>query len=76
MIGTDAAESISGYGDLDKIGKDSVIEKKGAAGKDPKAVQKDESEFSSFTANDLPIVKNKAIVLGARAAAIYKKSKA
>ncbi|MDG0977008.1 DUF4157 domain-containing protein [Ilumatobacter sp.] len=76
LIGTDAAESISGYGDLDKIGKDSVIEKKGAAGKDPKAVQKDESEFSSFTANDLPIVKNKAIVLGARAAAIYKKSKA
>ena len=76
LIGKEAAESISGYGDLETIGEDSVKEKAGAAGKDPKAVHKDESEFSKFTANDLPIVKNKAIVLGARAAAIYKKSKA
>ncbi|MGK0274826.1 MAG: hypothetical protein ACI9N0_001207 [Ilumatobacter sp.] len=76
LVGVDVAGQISGYVDLDKIGKDSVREKGEAAGEDPDAVHRDESAFSSFTARDLPLVKEKAIVLGARAAAIYKKSKA
>jgi hypothetical protein len=76
LIGEDAAKSISGYGDLDKIGKDSVTEKAGAAGKDPDAVRQEGSAFKAFSEIDLPIVKSKAILLGASAAAIYKKSKA
>jgi len=76
LIGEEAAENISGYEALSKLGAQSVKEKAGAAGKDPQAVHSDDSAFCSTILSDLADLKAATIKLGATAAAIYKKEKA
>ena len=75
LLTPEVAEDITGYHNLEEIGRNSVIEKKGAAGSDPLAVHEFNSFFSAYQAKHLPDVKNQAIVFGAMVAAEYKNTK-
>jgi hypothetical protein len=75
LVTKDVAIGIPGYATLLEIGAKSVLEKDMEAGKDPLAVRNANSFFSQYEAGDLSVVKSLTIGLGAKAAAIYKKSK-
>jgi hypothetical protein len=74
LVGEDTATGLPAYVDLCKIGDQSVKEKGDKAGKDPKAVQADDSYFSTFTTpQHLADVKAQTMQFGAKATVAYKR---
>jgi hypothetical protein len=75
LITEEIAISLPNYNTLLTIASKSVEAKDGEAGRDPLALDKPESFFSRFQAEDIAIVTTQTLAFGAKVASTYKKNK-